>query len=320
VERALVDFGAEESYGRASARFAEHYGYDIGRTTVQRVVKVHALAAEEFVAQTLAVQAKAYDESVAERPGVDTMLVEKDGCEIRTGVLEKRRSRRKTAVRGLPVRKRVEAWRDVRLAFAREMSSVTKTYVGGLRSFEDVGNDLFAAAVGRGLSSRTHVVGVADGGNGICELLDSKFESFQFILDRPHLQQHVYETADAIGHRGEARERWVHGIVNLCDVGNVNHALARLRRHKGRGKKRCQRLVGYLTRFANSVHYNQYKKKGYPIGSGEIESGHRVVPQKRLKIPGACWRPESINPMMSLRILRENGWWSAFWRNSTHAL
>jgi hypothetical protein len=76
VERALVDFGAEESYARASTRFAEHYGYDIGRTTVQRVVKGHALAAETFVAQTLAAQATAYDESVAKRPGVDTLLVE----------------------------------------------------------------------------------------------------------------------------------------------------------------------------------------------------------------------------------------------------
>lgn len=129
MERALVDFGAEESYARASTWFAEHYGYDIGRTTIQRVVKEHAVAAETFVANTLAAYATGYQQSLAERPGANTILVEMDGCEIRTGQLEKTRGRRKTAVRGLPVRQRPSTWRDVRLAFARELSSVTKTYV-----------------------------------------------------------------------------------------------------------------------------------------------------------------------------------------------
>jgi hypothetical protein len=32
---------------------------------------------------------------------------------------------------------------------------------------------------------------------------------------------------------------------------------------------------------------------GLPIGSGEIESAHRYIPQKRLKIPGATWHPDT---------------------------
>ena len=34
-----------------------------------------------------------------------------------------------------------------------------------------------------------------------------------------------------------------------------------------------------------------------PSASGEIESSHRYIPQKRLKIPGATWNPQTINPM-----------------------
>ena len=207
--------------------------------------------------------------------------------------------------------------------------SVTKTYVpsqglprvvGGLKSFDDIGHELFCAAVRCGLSSRTQVVGVADGGNGVFELLDATFSPLQFILDKSHLKQHLYETADAIGLRDAPRERWVDHVVTQCEQGNVHRARAALRRHRGRGKTRCDRLHGYLTRFSSSVHYDAYRKMGYPIGSGEIESGHRVIPQKRLKIPGACWHPDSINPMMSLRILRENGWWNDFWQTPTHGL
>ncbi len=46
---------------------------------------------------------------------------------------------------------------------------------------------------------------------------------------------------------------------------------------------------------------------------GEIESAHRYIPQKRLKISGATWHPDSINPMLALRIIRANDWWSEFW-------
>src|SRR5690606_40850649 len=53
VERALTDFGAEESFGQAAKRFLEHYGFEVGRTTVLRVVERHAEAAQKFVHERL---------------------------------------------------------------------------------------------------------------------------------------------------------------------------------------------------------------------------------------------------------------------------
>ena len=50
-------------------------------------------------------------------------------------------------------------------------------------------------------------------------------------------------------------------------------------------------------------------------GSGEVESAHRYIPQKRMKIPGACWSPATINPMLALRVMRENDWWEPFWES-----
>lgn len=321
VVRALTDFGADESFGRAAAKFEEHYGYALGRTTVLRVVETEAREIETYVATRLESTKSLYDEPIATRPGVDCMIAEMDGCEIRTGTLKRAKTRVRTTVRKLPKRVRVEAWRDVRLGLVRDLRAVTKTYVGGLRSYDDVTEDLFAAAVSKGLSSRTKVVGIADGGIGICEQMESKFANFQFILDRPHFKQHLYAAADAIGHKSDARERWVDRVTSRCEAGKSRTAIRELRQHKGRGKAVVLRLANYLERFRDSVHYESYRKDGYPTGSGEIESGHRVVPQKRLKLPGACWHPNTINPMMSLRILRENGWWNDYWlsRAVTHA-
>lgn len=61
------------------------------------------------------------------------------------------------------------------------------------------------------------------------------------------------------------------------------------------------------------MDYDYFRTIGLPIGSGEVESAHRYIPQKRLKIPGATWHTDNINPMLALRIIRANNWWDDFW-------
>jgi hypothetical protein len=316
VERALTDFGAEESFARAAKRFEEHYGWEIGRTTVLRVVEQRAHDAERYVVERLAEAATAYNEPLAQRPGVDEMLVELDGCEIRTGTLVPSTTDEKSAVRGLPKRKRTEEWRDVRIGLARPLTETTRTYVGAIASYDDIVGQLFAAAVDRGLSERTQVVGVADGGNGLREALDAKFSGMRFILDRPHFKGHLYEAADATGLDSAAREEWVAAAVAECEAGDANVVVNALRSYEGKGDERVHCLAKYLDRFSDAVDYQRARAAGYPTGSGEVESAHRYIPQKRLKIPGACWSPPTINPMLALRVLRENGWWPEFWANA----
>ncbi len=52
------------------------------------------------------------------------------------------------------------------------------------------------------------------------------------------------------------------------------------------------------------------------MASGEVESAHRVIPHKRLKLPGAWWHPGNVNPMLALRVLRANEWWADFWKHA----
>lgn len=95
--------------------------------------------------------------------------------------------------------------------------------------------------------------------------------------------------------------------------------IAELRAYRGLGQKRARQLSDYLERFQNSVHYDAYKARGLPIGSGEVESAHRAIPQKRLKLPGACWNVETLNPMLSLRVVRANGDWEQLWHDEIAA-
>jgi hypothetical protein len=316
VVRALTDFGAEESFGQSAKRFKEHYGWEVGRTSILRVVEGVAVEAEEYVEHRLQESRKAFDTPLAARPGCEQLLVELDGCEIRTGVLKPRPGRERTPVRRHKRRRRHQEWRDVRVGLARRLDEVDRTAVARLAPYEEVTEQLFCAAVGRGLSSRTKTVAVADGGNGLRDALAERFTPMQFILDQPHLKGHLYETAEALGYGGQQREHWVSGHMDKIDVGGANEALTDLRtEYRRRRKHRLRRLIGYVKRFGDAMHYAHYRAQGLPTGSGEVESAHRTIPQKRLKISGATWHPKTINPMLALRVVRANDWWEDFCQN-----
>lgn len=314
VTRALTDFGSEESFGQAAKRFTEHYKYRLHASTASRVTKQIAEEAFDSVEQTLA-QA---DDETASPPagGVDHMLVEIDGCEIRTATLVPvEDSQEKTPLRQAPKKQKQLNWRDVRIGLARPLDASSKLYVGKKDSYAEVVHDLFQAAVLQGMSSTTPVIGVGDGGIGLKEELEKQFPMLQFILDKPHLKDHLYETAEALGFSQQERVNWVQTrleAISRGDVATVKQDLEAV--YATTPHDRLRRLLGYITRFADAVDYTRFVEQGYPIGSGEIESAHKTIPQKRLKIPGACWHPDSINPMVALRLLRTNDWWEDFWK------
>ena len=53
VNRALSDFGIEDSFAMAAVRFKEHYHYDIGSSAAARSTKKTALQALEYVEDKL---------------------------------------------------------------------------------------------------------------------------------------------------------------------------------------------------------------------------------------------------------------------------
>jgi hypothetical protein len=61
------------------------------------------------------------------------------------------------------------------------------------------------------------------------------------------------------------------------------------------------------------LDYKGALAKGLPLGSGEIESAHRYVIQHRLKLPGAWWKADNVEPRLALRVVRANEDWEKYW-------
>lgn len=252
---------------------------------------------------------RAYELPEGVRRGVAELLVELDGCEIRTVVCGKELVGETNEIK----RTRETAWKEVRVGLSGRLDSQARTFVAKLGSYPHVCHELFSAAISEGLSPRTKVIGVADGGHGLREELQTQFPKLQFILDKSHLVSHLYETAEALNLNERERRSWVKEKMERISSGKVLAVITELKREE-KSCHRVRRLADYLARFQDAVFYDEYAARGYPIGSGEVESAHRYIPQKRLKIAGASWLSETVNKMLAMRVIRANGWWADFWR------
>ena len=62
------------------------------------------------------------------------------------------------------------------------------------------------------------------------------------------------------------------------------------------------------------MQYPTFQAAGYPIGSGSVESAHKVVVAPRMNGAGMRWAREHVNPMLALRNAVCNDRWAEVWR------
>jgi hypothetical protein len=113
--------------------------------------------------------------------------------------------------------------------------------------------------------------------------------------------------------------RWPwYGQIELLSNGQVEglvdrfRAMTGLRDEAGAGRND---LARYLETNSQRMRYDEYREKGYHIGSGVVESACKSVVQIRERRPGMRWSAEGSQKVLNLRAYVLNGNWDEFWRN-----
>ena len=315
LERALTDFGAEKSFAQASKQLREHYGVEVHPSSVRQVVERQAKRAEELVTAKHKEAVQEYLNEDHLRQGEPWLIVESDGSKVRTGELFPGPEGELTPKRQIPKRRRETQWREVRLSTVQRVGVEERLYGAILGTPEQVGEQMFALALLSGWGENTRVHGIGDGAPWIARQMKDVFFNCQYLLDRYHLLEHLYDGAEALPPDYHLpKEEWVKQQIELIDSGEVKKVIASCNSlSDGNKENKLSKLAGYLEERQGYLDYVGARELGLPEGSGAVEGGHRHVIQERLKLPGTWWREETLNPMLALRTLRANNWWEEFW-------
>jgi hypothetical protein len=293
----MTDFGAEESFGRAAARVKEHYGIEVSPTAIRRTVYQHGRSIGEIepVKPTVDVV-----ELITELDGSMVPMVESGtGADARKG---------KTLL-----------WKEARLCCARAAGTVQPVYGATFGSTEIAACVWLHTAQMAGLKPGTYVHGLGDGAPWILERFKDNFGTQgQYLLDFYHVSE--YLAAAGLGICGEKKaRRWRHTQQGRLLKNRSDAVLKALEAHlepEAAQEAPIRAAYRYIQERQTSLDYKRAIERKLPIGSGEIESAHRHVIQKRMKLAGAWWKQNNAQIMLRLRVARANNLWADYWANN----
>jgi hypothetical protein len=317
VLRWIVDFGVERPFEKAAQAMQEHHGLEVGATSM----RLRTLAVAKDILGWQRAQ-------LADAPGaemdeaVDTIFIETDGCHLPVVRWESAGFLGRTdhpKEKLLPVCK----WTEARTGLARVAGSVTPRVVCIHGSYDEVNEAVEGLVNQLGGGVDTKLVAIGDGGTGLKESIEDRFPDVSFVLDCGHLRSHVHKAAEVL--RIEENREWVDAVVAVLGTGAAQSIIdgltplaeAEVARNAGTDETDVLHNVReYLTRFRENLAYDDYEARGWPIGSGEVESAHRYLPQARMKKAGAWWLREHLNPMLAARSIRINDDWNRYWERA----
>ena len=161
---------------------------------------------------------------------------------------------------------------------------------------------------------RVRLCVIGDGARWIWNLARELFPKAVEILDYYHLSERLHKMALAQFGDDPLQERqWVEATKARLFFGYVDWVLVDLEQMNPEGEEASEevrKLLGYLKENQGRVKYGSLRRKGYPIGSGGIESANKFISHVRLKRSGAWWYVERANVMLALRCAKYNGTFS----------
>jgi len=308
LQRALADFAADVSFHRATEKLLEHYGVELSASTIREITQRHGKRMLEQQQQLIT--------ELGPEAGFAQLLTETDGSMVPL-VESAQKSTDKRKNKNL-------VWGEARLSLARELGSVTRRFAATLEEAQQAGAVWLDGVKRAGAGAQTQIHCVGDGAAWIIEQAQQRFgEQGRYLIDFYHVSEYLAAAGAVIA--GAKVKRWLEKQQSRLKENRIAKVIEELLRHiEDVEISDCEAPVRVCPRYLNNhreqMNYQAAIAAGLPIGSGEIEGGHRYVVQERLKKAGAWWKPENAKKMLALRVNRANGEWQSYWQQQRQAV
>ena len=192
------------------------------------------------------------------------------------------------------------------------------SYFSRMAEHREFGRLALVETHARGTERAGTVVAVNDGAEWLQGFVDLHRPDAVRVLDFPHALEHLNLAAQAVLGPGAAAAAWSAAQARELKSGDPDAVLAALRalpaeRAPDPAAAAAARdgTLAYPSKRRDQIAYARFRRCGFPIGSGMVESGHKTVVEARLKGAGRRWAPASVNPMAALRTVVCNDRWDA---------
>jgi hypothetical protein len=193
-----------------------------------------------------------------------------------------------------------------------------KVVVGWQGEPLELGRRLHWEALRGGLARAQDVLVVADGAPWIWNVAADRWANAWQLLDFYHASQHLWALGRAWHGRAEATAKeWVERRLHSLRCGQEKRVLreiAALPRRRGAAGKIIRQEQNYFAAQAGRMNYKALADRGWPIGSGAVESACRTR-QCRRKRSGQFWTQAGLRHLGALEEARDHGHWDQLWLN-----
>jgi hypothetical protein len=175
----------------------------------------------------------------------------------------------------------------------RDRHSATKIrYRSDMVPAAEFGKLVWASGVEYLADKAREVIFVCDGAAWIWKLVEQYFPHAVQIVDWYHACQYLYSIAEAVfGAKSKQGEVWIAETEDLLWQGKVKQVMTACRQfqHHVSAQKSVADALSYFSNNLHRMNYAEYRKRGYYIGSGTVESACKQIVALRLKRAGARW-------------------------------
>ncbi len=302
----------ERCYERAAQRIREHHHIDISSVQVEKVTDfVGACVLEEqrdiaSYTKHSSMSAKV-DERFRRKRENDILYLEIDGAYVHL--------RDKDGHDAWTESKHAIAFHSRDIVFDKDNGEEihkikSREFIGYIGTVDEFKYHFLALAKRHQCDKCTEVVVISDGAPWIHNMVDELLSKYTHIIDLFHLKQTVgkFVTAFVPGKKGEALADEVN---NLIENGEIDKALEKLEKYKDKPlPKGTPNAYTYIVNNRDQMQYPFYRKMGYFVGSGAIESANKQLMQNRLKLQGMRWTTEGAQRMLALKSKFESKKWN----------
>jgi hypothetical protein len=198
-------------------------------------------------------------------------------------------------------------WYQAEKRYGSEEQHATRIqYYTSLEKAKPFGELAWASGVHYHADLAKELIFVCDGAKWIWKIVSQYFPKAVQIVDWYHACEYLQPIADALFPSDESkRVNWVQEMKDLLWEGETETVIRRCKALKNHrvASSPANKAFSFYVNNQTRMDYPSYRRKGYFIGSGTVESACKQIVSMRLKRSGARWSSSGAQATAKARAL-----------------